>query len=351
MTLRIQFNIEVNIFYVYRNEMDRLKKRDNYIDIVKGWGIILVIWGHTSLFLFDEIYAFHMPLFFFLSGCFFSTKLDFVSFMKKKFRQLIIPYIFFLVLSCIYYWGLLFVTGRFDIYELLDIFQIFPYDNKILNAPLWFFYALFWMSLIYYLLRRYVRNDYLIFFIVLLMHIGEYLLSTNDISLPAYLGRSLREIIYMHMGFVLYNRTTLFEKIKIISLKNLFLLLISIVLFILLFSLQKKLDKDFTYSLLSIFTAFMGIAFSLYLCSIIRFKWIEKFFDYLGTHTLYLFSVHLPLYETSRPIAKRLFEKGSFQYDITSFLIVFALSIMTTEVLMLLFPKFLGRSLFAKKYN
>lgn len=42
-----------------------MKKRDNSIDIVKGWGIILVIWGHTSHFLFNEIYAFHMPLFFF----------------------------------------------------------------------------------------------------------------------------------------------------------------------------------------------------------------------------------------------------------------------------------------------
>ena len=81
--------------------MDILKQRDVYVDIVKGWGIILVIWGHSSLFMFDEIYAFHMPLFFFLSGCFFSTKLDFIDFTKKKFRQLIVPYIFFLILSCI----------------------------------------------------------------------------------------------------------------------------------------------------------------------------------------------------------------------------------------------------------
>ena len=98
-------------------------------------------------------------------------------------------------------------------------------------------------------------------------------------------------------------------------------------------------------------TAFFGIVFSLYLCSFIKLKWIEKFFNYLGIHTLCLFSVHLPLYEISRPIAKRLFEKGSLPYDITSFLIVFALSIIVTELLMFLFPKLLGQSLFTKKLN
>ena len=278
-------------------------------------------------------------------------KLDFIDFAKKKFRQLIVPYIFFFILSCIYYWGLLVVTGRFNISNLFDVIQIFPYNNKITNTPLWFFYALFWMSLIYYLLRRYVKNDYLIFCIVWILHIGEYLLSINDISLPAYLDRSLREIIYMHVGFLLYNKTSFFNNIKTISLKNLFFLFCSISLFVLLFYIQNKIEKNLGYSLLSIVTASFGIVFSLHLCSFIKLKWIEKVFDYLGTHTLCLFSVHLPLYEISRPIAKILFEKGSLAYDITSFLIVFVLSIIVTELLMFLFPKFLGQSLFAKKFN
>lgn len=47
-----------------------MKERDFFIDVLKGWGIILVIWGHSSQFLFNEIYSFHMPLFFFLSDVF-----------------------------------------------------------------------------------------------------------------------------------------------------------------------------------------------------------------------------------------------------------------------------------------
>lgn len=47
-----------------------MKERDFFIDVLKGWGIILVIWGHSSQFLFNEIYSFHMPLFFFCRDVF-----------------------------------------------------------------------------------------------------------------------------------------------------------------------------------------------------------------------------------------------------------------------------------------
>ena len=47
--------------------------RIEWIDIAKGFGILLVILGHTiaydcSHIVYNSIYSFHMPLFFFLSG-------------------------------------------------------------------------------------------------------------------------------------------------------------------------------------------------------------------------------------------------------------------------------------------
>lgn len=54
--------------------MEKIKNRISYIDIAKGIGIFLVIWGHIILNgpAYNIIYAFHMPLFFFLSGLVFS---------------------------------------------------------------------------------------------------------------------------------------------------------------------------------------------------------------------------------------------------------------------------------------
>lgn len=43
-----------------------LKQRDKNIDIAKGLGIFLVVWGHTSATP-EWISAFHMPLFFSLA--------------------------------------------------------------------------------------------------------------------------------------------------------------------------------------------------------------------------------------------------------------------------------------------
>lgn len=74
-------------------------KRIAWVDVAKGIGALLVIWGH---FIPIEkvqicIYAFHMPLFFFLAGVTFMSqeKQGFATYFKKKFRTIIIPYFIF----------------------------------------------------------------------------------------------------------------------------------------------------------------------------------------------------------------------------------------------------------------
>lgn len=54
------------------------KVRDVNIDILKGIGMLLVIIGHSGCPwpFYQAINAFHMPLFFIVSGLFFSTKMS-----------------------------------------------------------------------------------------------------------------------------------------------------------------------------------------------------------------------------------------------------------------------------------
>ena len=59
-------------------------ERDIRIDILKGIGIILVVWGHATAILIKEICIFHMPLFFFFwPVCFYHPKQGFYSIKSK----------------------------------------------------------------------------------------------------------------------------------------------------------------------------------------------------------------------------------------------------------------------------
>ena len=54
-------------------ESDLFEKRIFWIDALRGIGIFLVVLGHTFWKGHNVIYAFHMPLFFFISGILFKT--------------------------------------------------------------------------------------------------------------------------------------------------------------------------------------------------------------------------------------------------------------------------------------
>ena len=85
-------------------------KRLDYLDVAKGIGILLVILGHCQLGRIGRahslIYSFHMPLFFFISGVCFSNKYTFSTLAVKRFRQIILPTIYFSIISTLLVDGL-----------------------------------------------------------------------------------------------------------------------------------------------------------------------------------------------------------------------------------------------------
>lgn len=86
------------------------KERLQWADIARGIGIFLVVLGHTyrDNAVRSWLYAFHMPLFFFLSGWMLGRKkaiapAGYRAFAVKKFRAFMIPYALFLALSYVYW--------------------------------------------------------------------------------------------------------------------------------------------------------------------------------------------------------------------------------------------------------
>lgn len=82
------------------------QKRLDYLDMVKGVGIILVVIGHSgyvSDHMLTWLVSFHMPLFFIVSGILFaykeSEKTTFFPYLKRRFCGMMLPYFWFSLIN------------------------------------------------------------------------------------------------------------------------------------------------------------------------------------------------------------------------------------------------------------
>lgn len=132
------------------------QKRISYIDMAKGIGIILVVWGHSdfpSATTNQWISSFHMPLFFILSGMLLShTKAyekDMKDLIKKKARGLLIPYLTFSILSMVF--TAILDTATLGTYLPNALMQTLVFYGI---SVLWFLPALFFGEIIFLFIRK-----------------------------------------------------------------------------------------------------------------------------------------------------------------------------------------------------
>ncbi len=156
-----------------------------YIDIAKGLGILLVVWGHIMLtgFTHQFIYAFHMPLFFMLSGMMFQRNKykNLFDFIRKRAKRLLLPYLVYSVVTWVI-WAL---------FRLIRNDEVVSYLNPLLqtvlakgsgefmvhNSALWFIPCLFATEIVYFLICKF-KNAYVLvislLFTVLSFVLGYY---------------------------------------------------------------------------------------------------------------------------------------------------------------------------------
>lgn len=136
--------------------------RYDYLDIAKGLGIIAVVWAHILLVGWTHrlIYAFHMPLFFFLSGMLFDRRKysSFGGFIIKRGKRLLVPYVIYSVVT----WAIwaLFRYLRHDqvasyIAPLLQTFVAQGSGEFLVhNSALWFIPCLFAVEVMYFFISK-----------------------------------------------------------------------------------------------------------------------------------------------------------------------------------------------------
>lgn len=132
-------------------------KRLDYIDLAKGLGMLTIMWGHIHTGVSTQlVYAFHIPLFFFLSGLVFSRQryANFGVFLKKRWKGLIFPYIVFSLLTWAVWAAYSYVTHTSVESYWTPLLQTFIAQGSegylVHNVPLWFVMCLFSVEVIYY---------------------------------------------------------------------------------------------------------------------------------------------------------------------------------------------------------
>jgi fucose 4-O-acetylase-like acetyltransferase len=141
------------------------RARITWVDYAKGVGILLVVFGHTlrglhsSRIIADSssfhsvdswIYSFHMPLFFLLSGLFAERRVERSAgvFLQDKLATIAYPYLIWSTLQTLMQFAVSgYTNSQTSLYDLARILI-----NPVMQF--WFLYALFLISLIYYVLRR-----------------------------------------------------------------------------------------------------------------------------------------------------------------------------------------------------
>ena len=290
--------------------------RNYHLDLAKGFGILLVVFGHHHTVLNPYIYSFHMPLFFLLSGIFHPSNQTLGAFIRKRARQLLLPYFLF---SCILFliWMLttqvlgLFGSPEDSVAEsFMGIFigtRIPGISTIVWGGTMWFLPCLFIVGFLYQLLAKYPKK-YILFanIIAILINIAfsrfykerlPWSLLTALMALPLYSFGNLCK------SYLISQKTTIHY-----WLDNALLLLISLSSFLLGPPWGINMASNRYYNVLLFFLG--GISGSLLLINLSKLIREEhcKAVHFLGMNTLIILAFHLRAQSVVKVLHRLLFQ-------------------------------------------
>ncbi|APF21112.1 acyltransferase family protein [Clostridium butyricum] len=204
-----------------------MDKRVDWIDISKGIGIIVMICGHIGMPSILDLYihAWHMPIFFILSGYLFK-EYDVISLIKKKSKSLLIPYLSFGFI--LYFFSIVKNCFKHNIDLFQQLIDLFTY-NTVGNLPfgnvLWFLTSLFFVEIIFGILKKYIKKDLELFIVIMFICIIGWLFSLFNIRFMWGLDSALTSIGFYYFGYIIKKNDKFIRTNKIfIRVPTLFIL-------------------------------------------------------------------------------------------------------------------------------
>lgn len=272
------------------------KERLLYVDIAKGIGILLVVWGHIGNWgciapLYRLISYFHVPIFFMLSGFFFPSKPNYKDFFISKIRRLLKPYYIG--------GGISFLLGvyMFQTNEITDFFDFVIGGRTV--GPLWFLTSLFCSMVIFYSIVNHHQCLKIVFSAICL--IISYFLFRHHVYLPLNMDMSLMMIPFLYLGNEI--RKVHFTREQMIGVCWIaFLGLFSCFVYDCIHDTDVTNYYNQTIGIfpMVVFSAFCGslcVYSSAYLIAESNIKVVKKYLSYIGQNTLVILIFHQTIFK------------------------------------------------------
>ena len=262
-------------------------KRIEWIDALRGFAILMVVMGHiydhgfcivgTS---FNNFYnGFHMPLFFFLSGCFFKS-CDIKIFCLKKLRRLWQPII------------------------MLEIIPILLLDNISQQHIGWFPPTLIFVTILFYIVFRVcnkIKPDNIYFLILCLGGVwgGLNILYIYGLDFPFFL-HTLKNFPFFVLGYFWLNNSKFNSWVF-----NRYVLGASLVGYLVF---MKNFQWNHSISIVAVF----GIVILINIFKSIKNKDVLNYLSLLGTCSFEIYYFHMSLVPKLHHLSHYLLDNYSF---------------------------------------
>lgn len=282
------------------------KKRVEFFDLAKGFCILLVVLFHITEYYeiempaSDMIKSMRLPLYFFLSGCFFKTYNGILDFLARKTNKLLIPFFFWFILTSLL---IPLIFTRFELPLFSEVHSVKTvltgfYHGKFPNSAIWFLLCLFWVNVMFYLIsiiaKEFKNTFAVIMGLSVLAGLMGVTLGTFSIRIPFFIDAAFTSLPFFIFGYVMYRYSPIVQPNKYDKWIPLILLvLLTILFFSPHYSLNFNQQVNY-HSFLFIYVCGFAGALSVVLLS----KWIKKllFFNYWGRYSIMILVSHWIVY-------------------------------------------------------
>ena len=277
------------------------QNRIEWIDAVKAFAILLMIFGHTldtESKIFAYIYSFHMPLFIIVSG-FFYKDVKFCTLLSKNIKGLLFPYaltLFFQYIINIILLNMPWDTALrkyfFTMLSGISIATIMPFPQAEGVGVLWFLPMLFLLKVLFWGITRISRGDEKLRLLLILLSVmcGLYLGKTKY-WFPWSADIAFVAVIFFYAGFILQKKQILsdFVNQKAYIALCLFLWMAGIFRGITLKFIWRNYKGEFTCIIVAIAGSLVCCALIHHLC---KLKSLQKILSWIGQGSLIILCLH-----------------------------------------------------------